>query len=494
MTVPNGAPPTTRFRADQLAPFLGPQRTSGATTVNDVHSQLNRTRVAAIARPATIHELQDAVSDARDRGVPSSVCGGRHSMGGQQFCTGGLLIDTTALTRIVDLDVERGLITVEAGIQWPELIAHLAWTAAGQRDAWGISQKQTGADRMTLGGSLASNIHGRGLRFKPIVGDVEAFELVDPSGRLVACSRTQNAELFALAIGGHGLFGPMATVTLRLAKRHKVQRRVTVGCVDQLPDLFDRRLREGYEYGDFQFATDPTSREFLQTGVLSCYRPVAFDTAIPDTQYHLTERDWRRLLLLAHTNKSRAFAEYARYYMATDGQIYWSDSHQLAEYLDNYHGGLDRQVAATVKGTEMISELYVPRSRLPAFMRAVRVDAIDFNFDIIYGTVRLIERDDETVLAWAREPWACVVFNLHVDHTPADIARVSGHFQRLIDRAIEQDGSYYLTYHHWATAAQARHCHPRLVEFLQRKRAYDPDGQFQSDWYRHHTELLENAS
>ena len=38
---------------------------------------------------------------------------------------------------------------------------------------------------------------------------------------------------------------------------------------------------------------------------------------------------------------------------------------------------------------------------------------------MIYGTVRLIERDDETVLAWAREPWACIIFNLHVDHTPA---------------------------------------------------------------------------
>ena len=160
--------------------------------------------------------------------------------------------------------------------------------------------------------------------------------------------------------------------------------------------------------------------------------------------------------------------------MATDGQIYWSDTHQLADYLDNYHAGLDRQLASGVKGTEMISELYVPRSRLAGLHAAVRGDAIECGFDIIYGTVRLIERDHETVLAWAREPWACVVFNLHVDHTPEGIARAGDHFRRLIDRAIEQNGSYYLTYHRWATAAQARHCHPRLVEFLDRKRAYGP--------------------
>ena len=49
---------------------------------------------------------------------------------------------------------------------------------------------------------------------------------------------------------------------------------------------------------------------------------------------------------------------------------------------------------------------------------------------MIYGTVRLIERDTETVLVWAREPWACVVFNLHVDHTADGITRAAEAFRR----------------------------------------------------------------
>lgn len=464
-----------------------------ASHVNDRHSQLNRTRVASVVQPRTIAEVQSAVRFARDEHLPLSVSGGRHAMGGQQFCTGGLIVDLTGLSGVIDLDVERGLIKVEAGIQWPELVAHLAWAGVGEPHAWGIIQKQTGANRMTLGGSLSSNIHGRGLRFKPIVADVEGFELVDSAGALIACSRTSNQELFALAIGGYGLFGPIATVTLRLTQRHKLERRVHIGCIDRLPDIFAGRLKDGYEYGDFQFATDPHSREFLQAGVFSCYRAIDIDVS-PDGHHHLTQQDWRRLILLAHTNKSRAFAEYARHYMSTDGQVYWSDTHQLAEYLDDYHADLDRQLASPTKGTEMITELYVPRYRLPEFMEAVRTDAVRFGMDIIYGTVRLIERDDESVLAWAREPWACVVFNLHVDHTPEGISTASDHFRRLIDRAIEQGGSYYLTYHRWATAEQARMCHPRLVEFLRSKRTYDPDGLFQSDWYRHHVTLLEVSS
>ena len=495
MTIPSAPALAMRYAAAVPRPAAADAHVDRrAATVNDIHSQLNRTRVAAVTRPSSVAELQQAVRLARSEGLPLSICGGRHSMGGQQFCTRGLLADLTALNRVRELDPERGLITVEAGIDWPTLVNHLVWANAGQAHAWGIVQKQTGADRLTLGGALAANVHGRGLRFKPIVGDVEEFTIIDPTGSLVRCSRTVNADLFVRAIGGYGLFGPMATITLRLGRRHKVERRVAIGCIDQLPELFERRLRERYEYGDFQFATDPQSREFLQAGVFSCYRPIDIATPIPDTQARLTERDWRRLLLLAHTSKSRAFAEYARHYMSTDGQVYWSDTHQLAEYLDGYHDALDRQLGAPIKGSEMISELYVPRHRLPSFMAAVREDARHYGFDIIYGTVRLIERDDETLLAWAREPWACVVFNLHVDHTPEGVDRAAGHFRRLIDRALEQDGSYYLTYHRWATADQARTAHPRFAEFLQRKRAYDPDGVFQSNWYRHHVDLLEVAS
>ncbi len=110
--------------------------------------------------------------------------------------------------------------------------------------------------------------------------------------------------------------------------------------------------------------------------------------------------------------------------------------------------------------------------------------------NIIYGTIRLIERDDESVLAWAREPWACIVFNLHVDHCPDGIQKAAGDFRRLIDRAADLGGSYYLTYHRWATRSQVERCHPRMHEFLEQKRAHDPRLLFTSDWYEHHVRLL----
>ena len=85
--------------------------------VNDVHSLLNRTRVRELLRPRTRDELADIVRSASRKGLPISVSGCRHSMGGQQFATDSICIDARALNRVISFDRESGLIEVEAGIQ-----------------------------------------------------------------------------------------------------------------------------------------------------------------------------------------------------------------------------------------------------------------------------------------------------------------------------------------------------------------------------------------
>lgn len=223
--------------------------------------------------------------------------------------------------------------------------------------------------------------------------------------------------------------------------------------------------------------------------MLSSYRPVAHDRAIPPDQRRLSQADWNDLLTLAHTDKRAAFRRFTEFYLATHGQIYWSDTHQLNLYLEDYHGALDQRLGACVRGSEMITELYVPRASLGAFMDDVRADFRGNGVDFIYGTVRLIEAEHETALPWARQNWACVVFNLHVDHRAQDVAAAADHFRRLIDHALRHGGSYFLTYHRFATRAQVAAAHPGIGAFLAAKRALDPRGIFQSDWYHHMARL-----
>jgi len=459
--------------------------------VNDVHSKLNPTRVRRIEAPPDLAALRAAVARAREENRGVAIAGCRHAMGGQQFATDEVLIDMRGLNGVIDFDPEAGTIEVGSGVAWPELMATLDRLQAGVAAPWGIVQKQTGADRLSLGGALAANVHGRGLAFRPIVQDVEAFTLVDAEGRARRCSRTENAALFTLAIGGYGLLGVIATIRLRLMRRHTVMRVVEVTDCDTLAERFADRIADGFTFGDFQFATDPASPDLLHRGVLSCYRPVADDVAAVAEPRLLTRNDWLELIRLAHVDRTQAFERYAAYYLSTDGQTYASDRHQLTTYIDDYHAALGEHLGHVALGTEMITEIYVPRAALASFLAEARRAIRTRDMNLIYGTIRLIERDDETVLAWAREPWACIIFNLHTQHGAAALAKTADDFRRLIDCGLGHGGSYFLTYHRWATREQVLSAHPRLPEFLAAKRRHDPDHVFVSDWYCHHRALAE---
>jgi FAD/FMN-containing dehydrogenase len=465
-------------------------KSAGQTVVNDVHSQLNEVRVAEVVSVASLNELQAAVVAAHERELPVAIAGGRHAMGGQQFCEGGVLIDTRPLARVLEFDRESGLIELEAGIQWPALLRYLQEQQRGGRPAWAIAQKQTGADRLSLGGAIAANAHGRGLAMRPFVSDVEELTLVDAEGEVRSCSRDENPTLFSLVCGGYGLFGPVYSAKLRLAPLRKLERVVEVRDIEGLIEAFEERIAAGFLYGDFQFAIDPASADFLRRGVFSCYRPVADETPVPKRQRALTRENWQELLYLTHADKARAFALYTAHYAATDGQIYFSDAHQFADYEDDYHEWLDARLGTADRASEMITEVYVPRHRLTDFMAEVASDFAASGVDVIYGTVRLIERDDESLLAWARQPWACVIFNIHTVHTRAGLESAAAAFRRLIDYAIERGGSYFLTYHRWATPEQVEACHPRIREFFALKRKHDPAEAFQSEWYRHYRDAF----
>ena len=127
------------------------------------------------------------------------------------------------MNRVLAFDDERGLITVEGGIEWPELIGHLnraskAGTAMGDRSE---------ADRRRSAQHRRRPVVQRSRARPESQTDCQpgrAFDLIGPTARSARCSRTEHPELFRLAIGGYGLFGVISRVELRLRPRVKVRR------------------------------------------------------------------------------------------------------------------------------------------------------------------------------------------------------------------------------------------------------------------------------
>jgi FAD/FMN-containing dehydrogenase len=141
----------------------------------------------------------------------------------------------------------------------------------------------------------------------------------------------------------------------------------------------------------------------------------------------------------------------------------------------------------------MITEVYVTWDNLVPFLRAAREQFRAHHVDITYGTIRFIERDEDTFLAWAKELQVCVLCNLNIVHTAEGRQKAADDFRRLFDLVAQFGGRYFLTYQRWATKAQVEACYPQFAEFLRLKKKYDPQERFQSEWYRHYRSMFSDA-
>src|SRR5260370_38098052 len=92
-------------------PAPGPE----STLVNDIHSQLNPTRVLEVLQPRSLEDVQRIVRTARKDRNTISVAGGRHAMGGQQFGAETLLLDIRNLSRVLEFDREHGVLELDSG-------------------------------------------------------------------------------------------------------------------------------------------------------------------------------------------------------------------------------------------------------------------------------------------------------------------------------------------------------------------------------------------
>lgn len=469
-----------------LSPAFVARRLEAAaaeTWVNDVHSQLNRTRVLGLVQPSSVADVQEAIREARSRRQPLSIAGARHAAGGQQFASDAPLLDLSRMNRVLGFDQDRGAVDVEAGIKWPDLDAFLLREQKGRATRWCVAQKQ-GVPLMSLGGTLSANAHGNTVGRGPIISDVESFMLVDAQGRLHRCSRNENPELFRLAIGGYGLFGVMTSVRLRLVRARTVKSVAEVVSMQDIPQLLEQRRAAGLLDAEFQFVTDPGSDDFLRRGIL-IGRSAADDGATPTaSEPGLTAEQWVQLVALAHSSPSAAFDLYSGQFLKSAGTVHWSDDPGGTVYVPDYHASLDRQTNAPAAATEVLMEFFMPPNQVPPFLERARALFLNAGTRVIFGTIRFSEKDGETFLSWAPEARGCVVFNLHTEHTSEGIAATRRAFQALLDISLSLGGTYYLTYNRFAMPEQVERGYPRFREFLQKKLVWDPEERFQSDWYR----------
>lgn len=128
----------------------------------------------------------------------------------------GKPFDASRLNRILGLDAVHGLLEVQGAAAWHAIAAELRP---------GDARAKVRTTMPTVGESVARNAAGPD--GTPAINHVSSLTVVTPDGELRRVSRERNRDLFALVVGGYGLFGTVYSITLRIATLARAVERAT---------------------------------------------------------------------------------------------------------------------------------------------------------------------------------------------------------------------------------------------------------------------------
>ena len=147
---------------------------------------------------------------AQQHRVPVTVCGGGLTTEGESVAFGGVLLDMTGMSRVLHIDAETLTVRTEAGIFWHSLAEELR-----RQDLDYLSAPLNLTS--SVGGTLGvGGIDVNSARLGCSADQALALQVVTPTGEIVECSDTRNAELFQRVILGYGQFGVITEATLRV--------------------------------------------------------------------------------------------------------------------------------------------------------------------------------------------------------------------------------------------------------------------------------------
>ncbi len=114
---------------------------------------------------------------------------------------GNNVINMLKYNNILRFDKELGVIACQSGVLLSDILELIV------PNGWFLPVTP-GTQFITIGGALASDVHGKNHHKEGSFADfVEEFLLLKPDGSIAHCSKASNVELFWYTMGGMGLTG-----------------------------------------------------------------------------------------------------------------------------------------------------------------------------------------------------------------------------------------------------------------------------------------------
>ncbi len=352
---------------------------------------------------------------------------------------------TEMLNKVVKIDEDAKTVTVEGGIRYGDLAPELDQAGYALHNLASLPH-------ISVVGACATATHGSGVNNGNLASAVVGLELITPEGQEIKL--TPEDDEFYGAVVHLGALGIVTAITLKIEDTYQVQQEV----FQDLPlqsaiDNFEEIMSGGYSVSLFtDWMDDKVSQVWVK-------RRVDQDIEDLDGEYFGASTATRNLHPI-----TRLSAENCTHQMGIPGPWY--------ERLPHFKMGFTPS-----SGDELQSEFFVSSSEAVEAFQALEKMREQVYPHLFISEIRSIAADD----LWLSTAYQKDVISFHFTWKP------HGPEVNALITQIEQELAPYQVVPHWGKlftldAATLHTRYPKMSDFLELAKKYDPQGRFRNDY------------
>lgn len=454
-------------------------------TINDA-SCVDETSIYGIAKINTEEDIKNALAFARARSLHVTMAGVRHSMGGQAFAKGNLILDMTGYNTIA-LNEASSTVTVASGATWHDIQNTI-------HPKFAIKAMQS-TDIFTVGGSISVNAHGMDHQAGAVENSIVHMRIMLADGSIKNVSRTENTDLYEHIVGGYGLYGVILDVTLQVVPNDVYESKRTIIDYKDMPTFFTEEIFPNQNVGlMYTHLSTAPGQSFLREGIVYTYTK-NIDTVEMQTVPSLGEISSVKLRrLVMNMSKWGPFWQQLRWWSekylepkmescsVSRNSAQASGEACLVARNEPMHDSVP-YLRNSLKGeTDILHEYFIPRTELVSFIDGVRAIMEANHVNLLNASIRVVNAE-RGALTYAPAPAYSIVLYINQKTDTASHDAMAKTTRELIDLTIAHNGRFFLPYQLHYTGEQLRASYPGIDAFFTHKKTYDPIGLFTNTWF-----------
>ena len=454
--------------------------------VDDV-SRMNATPVSRLFMVRNKEDVKHVLYLAREEGVPVSMRGTKHSMGGHTIAENGFVMDMDRINHM-KYNKNSSSVTLGPGALWSNVVFYL--------NRFGMSPRTLQSySTFSVGGSLSVNAHGI-TSDDSVQESVLSLTLVKWDGTEIVCAKGEKGEageLFSLALGGYGMFGVIVEVEMSVVPNVHLWSEMIDCSLDEFPIIYGNLLNS--EDVNIKLGRiDTVSGERCQIFV---FRTQSEEGVSIVSNLPLEPREMTRTSqvmykwILPGGKMIRSMLENAAH-KALD----WSEENERNQLIFESCEPLARLYSPfhELEDTFILQEFFIPKREFLAWTNNAKSILIKKyeNVTLLNCTVRFVNEDKTTTLAYSRDSEGSFAFVLYyrLRRSEEGDKVLEEIHHSLADITLKLGGTFYLPYRHHYSVEQLKQSYPMIIQFFEKKKIYDPHGLFRSKWSYHYMKQI----